>query len=140
MRHTPSRLISIVRSNASGSVERTVPIGAMPAFAMQTSMPPKRSTAHSTAAASASRSVTSHSNQAAFVPHCAATRSSSKGSRPTSATFAPRAATRRAVSAPSPRAAPVMNTVLPRTVQSFMSASLTKRARGRAGSLTSSAR
>ena len=119
MRQTPSRLISIVRSNAIGSVERIIPIGAMPAFAITTSMPPKRSTAPATAASSASVSVTSHSNQAAFVPHCAATRSSSSGSSPTSATFAPRAATRRAVSAPRPRAAPVINTVLPRVVQSM---------------------
>ena len=133
MRQTPSRLISIVRSKASGSVVRTGPIGAMPALAMHTSIPPKRSTAPSTAAASASRSVTSHSNHAAFRPHCAATRSSSSGSSPTSATFAPRAATRRAVSAPSPRAAPVMNTVFPRTVQSSMRGSLTGRRRARAG-------
>ena len=109
----------MVRSNAAGSVERTMPPGAMPAFAITTSMPPKRSTAPSTARASASVSVTSHSNQAAFEPHWAATRASSSGSRPTRATFAPRAATRRAVSAPSPRAAPVMNTVFPRVVQSM---------------------
>ena len=77
-----------------------MPTGAMPALAITTSMPPKRSTVPSTARASASVSVTSHSNQAAFVPHWAATRSSSSGSSPTSATLAPRAATRRAVSAP----------------------------------------
>ena len=119
MRQTPSRLISIVRSNASGSVERVIPTGAMPAFAITTSMPPKRSTVPCTARSSASVSVTSHSNQAAFAPHWAATRSSSSGSSPTSATLAPRAATRRAVSAPRPRAAPVMNTVFPCVVQSM---------------------
>jgi hypothetical protein len=109
----------MVRSNAIGSVERTIPIGAMPALAITTSMPPKRSTAPATAAPSASVSVTSHSNQAAFFPHCTATRSSSSGSSPTSATFAPLAAMRRAVSAPSPRAAPVISTVLPRVVGSI---------------------
>ena len=91
----------------------------MPAFATTTSIPPKRSTVPSTARSSASVSVTSHSNQAAFAPHWAATRSSSSGSSPTSATLAPRAATRRAVSAPRPRAAPVMNTVFPFVVQSM---------------------
>ena len=82
VRQTPRRLISIVRSNAAGSVERTMPPGAMPAFAITTSMPPKRSTVPSTARSRASVSVTSHSNQAAFEPHWAATRSSSSGSRP----------------------------------------------------------
>ena len=108
-----------MRSNAIGSIERVIPMGAMPALAITTSMPPKRSTVPSTARSSASVSVTSHSNQAAFEPHCAATRSSSSGSSPTSATLAPRAATRRAVSAPRPRAAPVINTVFPRVVQSI---------------------
>ncbi len=91
-----------------------MPTGAMPALAITTSMPPKRSTAPSTARSSASQSVTSHSNAAAFEPHWAATRSSSSGSSPTSATLAPLAAARRAVSAPMPRAAPVMKTVFPR--------------------------
>src|SRR3954452_10180244 len=85
----------------------------MPAFTTTASMPPKRSTVPSTAARVCSRSVTSHSKAAPRSPHAAATRSSSSGSRPTTATFAPLAAARRAVSAPMPRAAPVMKIVLP---------------------------
>ena len=104
-----------------------MPTGAMPAFAITTSMPPKRSTVPWMARWSASLSVTSHSNQAALAPHCAATRSSSSGSRPTSATLAPRAATLRAVSAPRPRAPPVISTVFPRVVQSAMVRTLTQR-------------
>jgi hypothetical protein len=77
-------------------------------------MPPKRSTVPSTAAWTDSWSVTSASNQIASWPQPAATRSSSSGSSPASATFAPRSATRRAHSAPMPRAAPVTSTVLPR--------------------------
>ncbi len=90
-----------------------MPDGAMPALAITTSMPPKRSTAPRAARSSASQSVTSHSKAAAPGPHCSATRRSSSGSSPTSATLAPAAAARRAVSAPMPRAAPVMKTVLP---------------------------
>src|SRR3954452_8335067 len=85
----------------------------MPAFTTTASMPPKRSTVPSTAARVCSRSVTSHSKAAPRSPHDAATRSSSAGSSPTTATFAPLAAARRAVSAPMPRAAPVMKIVLP---------------------------
>src|SRR3954452_7608838 len=85
----------------------------MPAFTTTASMPPKRSTVPSTAARVCSRSVTSHSKAAPRSPQAAATRSSSAGSRPTTATFAPLAAARRAVSAPMPRAAPVMKIVLP---------------------------
>ena len=89
----------------------------MPALAITTSIPPKRSTVPCTARSSASQSVTSASNAAAFEPHCAATRFSSSGSSPTSATLAPRRRPRRAVSAPMPRAAPVIRTVLPRRSQ-----------------------
>ncbi len=84
VRHTPSRFTSIVRSNASGSIVATVPKGAIPALAITTSMPPKRSTVASTARCSASQSVTSASNQAAFGPISAATCAQSSGSRPTS--------------------------------------------------------
>ena len=114
VRKTPSRLTSMVRSKASGSIERTKPVGATPAFAITTSMPPKRSTTDSTTPARASVSVTSASNAAASGPHCCATRASSSGSSPTRAIRAPRAASWRAVSAPIPRAAPVMRMVLPR--------------------------
>ena len=62
----------MVRSNASGSIVATVPNGAMPALAITTSMPPKRSTVASTARPSASQSVTSASNQAASAPISAA--------------------------------------------------------------------
>ena len=46
----------MIRSQPSGSIVRTVPTPAMPAFAITTSIPPKRSTVPSTAAWSASRS------------------------------------------------------------------------------------
>src|SRR5215211_8280172 len=108
----------MVRSKAAGSVVRTVPTGPMPALTTTASMPPKRSTVPSTARPSASQSVTSASNQAAPAPHCSATRRSSSGSSPTNETPAPREASRRADSAPIPRAAPVIRTVLPRTLQS----------------------
>src|SRR3954468_12236380 len=115
----------MVFSNARGSIDRTMPAGAIPALAMTTSMPPKRSTVPSTARSSASQSVTSASKGAALGPHCAATRASSSGSSPTSATLAPAAAARRDVSAPIPRAAPVTKTVLPRSSQ-VMAGSLTQ--------------
>ena len=82
MRQTPSRLTSIVRSNAAGSIDATVPLAAMPALAMTTSSPPKRSTAPATAAWTASKSVTSASNHQARSPSSAARRSSSSGSSP----------------------------------------------------------
>src|SRR4051812_3895368 len=85
----------------------------MPALATTTSMPPARSTVVSIADSSAARSVTSASNQSESGPQSAATRASSSGSSPISATRAPRCAARRAASAPIPRAAPVIRTVLP---------------------------
>ena len=85
----PSRLTSTIRSIASPGSSRIGPPPAIPALEMQTSMPPKRSTAPSTASWMESRSVTSASNQAASGPQSAATFSSSSGSRPTRATFAP---------------------------------------------------
>src|SRR5262245_53626623 len=91
----------------------------MPALAIPASMPPNASTVRSTAAANAPWSVTSAANQTA-PGHSPATRSSSSGSSPTSATRAPRAASRRAVSAPIPRAAPVTSTARPLTSHSFI--------------------
>src|SRR4051795_2585311 len=85
----------------------------MPALATTTSIPPARSTVVSIADSSAARSVTSASNQSESGPQSAATLASSSGSSPTSATRAPRCAARRAGSAPIPRAAPVVRTVLP---------------------------
>src|SRR5438270_7035287 len=85
----------------------------MPALAIATSMPSKRSTVACTAASSAPRSVTSASKNAARSPSAAAFASRRSGSSPTRATLAPRACKRRAASAPMPRAAPVMNTVRP---------------------------
>ena len=105
----------MIRSQRSGSIVSTAPPEAMPALAMTTSIPPKRSSVPATAASSSSRTVTSVSNQTASFPHAAATFSSSSGSRPTRLSFAPRAARRLAVSAPMPRAAPVIRTVLPVT-------------------------
>src|SRR5688500_6124610 len=104
----------MTRSNASGSTERSRPAVPMPALAKRTSMPPNRSTVRATASSSAPRSVMSHSIASArSAPISAASRSSSSGSSPTRATFAPLAASLRAASAPIPRAAPVMRTVLP---------------------------
>src|SRR3954471_3679518 len=85
----------------------------MPALATTTSMPPARSTVVSIADSSAARSVTSASNQSESGPQSAATAWSSPGSSPISDTRAPRCAARRAASAPIPRAAPVIRTVLP---------------------------
>ncbi len=87
----------------------------MPAFAIPTSIAPKRETVPRTARCSASRSVTSASKAAARSPSVAASSSSSSGSSPTSATFAPAACSRVAIAAPMPRAAPVMKTVRPAT-------------------------
>ena len=109
----------MTRSNASGSIERTSPTTPIPALAITASMPPNASTVPSTAAASASGSVTSASKKTA-PGHWPATRSSSAGSRPTSDTRAPRAASRRAVSAPMPRAAPVTSTARPLRSQSLI--------------------
>ena len=116
VRHTPSRFTSIVRSNATGSIVATVPNGAMPALAITTSMPPKRSTVASTARLQ--RVPVGHVR---LEPGRVVRRSprrparSSSGSRPTSDTCAPRFASRRAASAPIPRAAPVISTTLSRT-------------------------
>src|SRR3954463_6684082 len=85
----------------------------MPAFATTTSMPPVCSAVDSMAVSSAAGSVTSASNHSESGPQSAATVASSSGSSPISATRAPRWAARRAASAPIPRAAPVIRTVLP---------------------------
>src|SRR3954451_17983518 len=85
----------------------------MPALATTTSIPPACSAVVSIAVSSAARSVTSASNQSESGPQSAATLASSSGSSPISATRAPRCAARRAASAPIPRAAPVIRTVLP---------------------------
>src|SRR5271154_3748618 len=95
----------------------------MPAFAIATSIPPKRSTVPSTAPRTASKSVTSASNHDARGPSRSARACSRSGSRPTSATFAPRAWKRSALAAPMPRAAPVMNTVRQLTLK--LSAAMT---------------
>src|SRR3954452_3166470 len=84
----------------------------MPALATTTSMPPACSAVTSMAASSAARSVTSASNQSESGPQSAATAASSSGSSPISATRAPRWAARRAASAPCPRAAPGIRTIL----------------------------
>src|SRR4051794_40466016 len=85
----------------------------MPALATTTSMPPALCAVASIAFLSASPSVTSASNTSVRSPQSFATLCSSSGSRPTSETRAPLAAMRRAASAPMPRAAPVISTVLP---------------------------
>ncbi len=101
-----------MRSKIAGSPPISGSCAATPALATTTSRPPRRSTAPSTTSCTCTRSVTSHSHHGA-PPHCAATRSSSSGSRPASATRAPRSCSRRAVPAPIPRAAPVIRTRRP---------------------------
>src|SRR6266516_1090831 len=113
VRYAPMRLTSTTFSNAPGGSVRTMPPTAMPALASTASRPPRRSTVPDTAVSSASESVMSASNHAVSGPQSAATRSSSSGSKPTSERRAPRAAAKRAVAAPMPRAAPVMRTTLP---------------------------
>src|SRR3954469_45832 len=76
-------------------------------------MPPVWEAVSDTAFSSVAGSVTSASNQSAPGPQSLATARSSSGSSPTSDTRAPRPATLRAASAPMPRAAPVISTVLP---------------------------
>src|SRR3954468_19944262 len=85
----------------------------MPALATTTSIPPACSAVVSIAVSSAARSVTSASNQSESGPQSAPPAASSSGSSPIRATRAPRWAARRAASAPIPRAAPVIRTVLP---------------------------
>ena len=86
----------------------------MPALAITTSMPPKRSTVPSTARSSASQSVTSHSKRrgvrAALGRHPLQLLRLEAHERHVGA----RGGGRRADSAPMPRAAPVIRTVLPR--------------------------
>ena len=113
VRQTPSRLTSIVASNASGSMVRIGPQGAMPALAMTTSIPPSCSTVPATAARRASQSVTSHSKVAVSVGSSAASAWMRSGSRPARASFMPLAASWRAVSAPIPRAGPVIRATRP---------------------------
>ena len=90
----------------------TVPLLAMPALASTTSTPPNAATVPATAPSTASWSVTSASNQTARSPSSPASAASRSGSSPTSETRAPFFTSRRAVSAPMPRAAPVISTTL----------------------------
>src|SRR2546423_6440926 len=115
VRHTPSRFTLSVRSTCSTGELASAPVKAIPAFAIATSIAPKRWTVARTARCSASKSVTSTSNQAARSPRCAAFSSRRSGSSPTSATFAPLACRRSALAAPMPRAAPVISAVRPLT-------------------------
>src|SRR5215218_6100684 len=112
VRTTPSRLISIVRRSTSGGVIATVPLLPTPALASTTSMPPNAATVPATAPSTCAWSVTSASNQAARSPSSSASARKRSGSSPTSETRAPFATARRAVSAPMPRAAPVISTTL----------------------------
>src|ERR1700677_3695896 len=59
VRHTPSRLTASVRSTCSTGAVASDPVNAIPALAIATSIPPKRSTATATARWSAWKSVTS---------------------------------------------------------------------------------
>src|SRR5829696_3574487 len=112
VRTTPSTLIAIVRSSTSGGATATVPLLPTPALASTTSMPPNAATVPATAPSTCAWSVTSASNHAARSPSSSASARRRSGSRPTSDTRAPLATARRAVSAPMPRAAPVISTTL----------------------------
>src|SRR3954454_19554206 len=105
-RQLPTRLTSSWSASTSGSRWRSAPAVAMPAFAIATSIPPQRSTTSATALATAAPSVMSHAPAIASPPSCAAARwapSPSMSSRATRCV----AWSRRAVSRPMPRAAPV---------------------------------
>ena len=105
----------MTRAMTSAGLSATVPWLAMPALAITTSIPPSCATVVATAASSEDWSVTSHSAQQWLPPCCRSSVtsfSSRSGSMPTAAMWAPRAAARRAVSSPMPRAAPVMNRTL----------------------------
>ena len=85
----------------------------MPALATTMSMPPKRATAAAAARSTAARSVTSATADSALsAPSCDCSASSGVASMSSNTTFAPRATTARAVPAPMPCAAPVINTTL----------------------------
>src|SRR3954465_11402412 len=103
----------MIRANASGSIACTGPPPATPALATTMSMPPRRSAVSPAARSRASRSTTSAPRNIVSPPSSAARCSSSSGSRPTSDSRAPLARSWLAVSAPIPRAAPVISTVLP---------------------------
>src|SRR3954452_14312287 len=112
VRTTPLTLMSRVRTSTSGGLIATVPLLPTPALASTMSMPPNAATVPATAPSIDSWLVTSASNHAARSPSSSASARSRSGSRPTSDTRAPLAAARRAVSAPMPRAAPVIITTL----------------------------
>jgi hypothetical protein len=108
-------LTSITRSHSSAETERIVAIegGAIPALAIATSSPPKRSTTSATAARIAPASVTSAAIPIVRSPIRSAASRASLASRSTIAIEAPRACICRAVSKPIPRAAPVTSATLP---------------------------
>ena len=111
----PIRLTSTTRLHSSGGIVRAVVTvgGAIPALAMATSSPPKRSTTVATAASIAPWSVTSAPIPIALGPIRSAASRASAASRSSSATEAPRWCSWRAVSNPIPRAAPVTSATLP---------------------------
>src|SRR5688572_1741264 len=106
--------MSQTRSKSAGSTVATVAVGGrMPALATTASRLPKRSTAAAVTSSIAPASRTSSSHHAARSPSSPASASRRSGSSPARATSSPRATSWRAVSAPMPRAAPVIRTVRP---------------------------
>src|ERR1700712_4545169 len=80
---------------------------------MTTSRPPKVETACATAASICSSEQTSATVDVALAPSSDSSAAKGSRSRSTRTTFAPWATSRRAVSAPTPRAPPVIRTTLP---------------------------
>src|SRR3954453_10055570 len=105
-RKLPMRLTSSCSAARWGWRWRRAPAVAMPALAIATSIPPQRSTMSATAPATAAPSVMSHAAATASPPSCAAARSAPSPSMSSRATRCV-AWSRRAVSRPMPRAAPV---------------------------------
>ena len=105
----------MTRSHSSAAIRRIVAIDgwAMPALAIATSSPPKRSTVSATAGPHRAASVTSAAIPIARSPIRSAASRASSASRSTTATEAPRMCICRAVSKPIPRAAPVTSATLP---------------------------
>ena len=72
-------------ASASGSMWRSAPATATPAFEISTSIPPASSTTAATASATCAASVMSHTWWSASAPHCAAAPGSASASRSSSA-------------------------------------------------------
>lgn len=117
---TPVRLMSrTLRKCSTVSVSRGWPVE-MPALLTRPSIPPNSAVANAATAVQSSSDVTSCRMNRARSPSPAARALPSSSRTSVTTTLAPASTARRAVSAPMPRAPPVIRTVLP--VRSFMDA------------------